>query len=59
MNTEALIKFYLDYANNYLTPAGIATAYGFTVEFARSAIVEGRRLHELNVERLVQLSTKA
>jgi hypothetical protein len=47
MNAEALIKFYLDYVNNYLSSNGIADAYGFSVEFARAAIAEGRRLHEL------------
>ena len=46
MNTEALRLFYLDYTNNYLTAARMAGEYGFSTEFALSAIAEGRRLHE-------------
>ncbi len=59
MNAEALIKFFLDYVNNYLSSYGIADAYGFSVEFARAAIAEGRRLHELRVEQEKMIAESA
>jgi len=59
MNKNALIEFYLDYVNNYVSTARIAEDYGFTVEFARAAIAEGRRLHELRVEQEKMIAESA
>ena len=44
-----IVEFYLDYFNNYLTPAGIAPDYGLTESQARRLIEIGRELHETQV----------
>ena len=53
MNPEAfrnaLVWFYLDYVNNYVSTARLAEDYGVSVEAARAAIDEGRRQHEIRV----------
>ena len=59
MNKNDLIEFYLDYVNNYVSTARIAEDYGFTVEFVRAAISEGRLLHELQVEREKMIAESA
>ena len=59
MNKKAIIEFYLDYVNNYVSTARIAEDYGFTVEFVRVAISEGRRLHELRVEQEKMIAESA
>ena len=59
MNKKAIIEFYLDYVNNYVSTTRIAEDYGFTVEFVRAAISEGRLLHELQVEREKMIAESA
>ena len=59
MNKNDLIEFYLDYVNNYVSIARVAEDYGFTVEFVRAGIAEGRRLHELRVEQEKMIAESA
>ena len=44
-NIEYLIAFYLDWLNNWLTPAAMAEHYGVTVGECTALINAGRALH--------------
>jgi hypothetical protein len=46
---QELIKFYLDWVNNYLTIQKMSDDYGFTWEQTDCLIQIGRQLHESNV----------
>ena len=44
-NIEYLIAFYLDWFNNWLTPAAMAEHYGVTVGECTALINAGRAVH--------------
>ena len=44
------LKAYLQYVNEYLTVEIFAEHKGITLEFAKSLINEGRRIHKMNDE---------
>lgn len=43
------INFYLDYFNNYLTVAGIAEYYNYSLATAQRLIARGKELYELTL----------
>lgn len=48
---QALINFYLDYFNNYLTVAVLAEQYGIEKEDCQTLIHIGRKLYNAQAER--------
>lgn len=52
---DQLIKFYLDYTNNYLTVTKMALDYDLTIYDCQVLINMGRQLHESRIYWLNQL----
>ena len=54
INRQLVIDEYLEFVNNYLTPAVFAEHRGITEELARAIIFEGRKLHEESLAAIKQ-----
>lgn len=48
---KELIKFYLDWVNNFLTMSAMSDHYNLPYDVVGDCISNGRQLHEHNVER--------
>lgn len=56
---KELIKFYLDWVNNFLTMPAMADHYGLPYNVVRDCISAGKELHERNVERIRKTEANA
>lgn len=56
---KELIKFYLDWVNNFLTVSAMADHYNLPYNIVWECISAGEELHERNVERLRKMGANA
>ena len=56
---KELIKFYLDWVNNFLTFSAMADHYGLPYKVVEECIHIGMELHERNVERIRKTEANA
>lgn len=56
---EELIKFYLDWVNNFLTMSAMADYYNLPYNVVGDCISVGKELHEWNVERIRKIEANA
>lgn len=49
---KALIEFYLDWVNNFITMSYMADHYGITLKECHKLILLGRKYHEAHVARI-------